>query len=151
MYHHTGQPLPWKHWLKWLAVVDVERQLILAQSARQAPWNDCANLPTLVAEAHQHTPVGCVLADAEFDSERNHTFCREQLEADSIIPAKRQEDLEDSRSAGANESGFPPRKVCPPIPDRNRLLNRQTKTLLPRSRKNCVHASPLGTPPRTYL
>ena len=89
MYHHTQQPLPWRHWLKWLAVVDVDRQLILAQSARQAPWNDCANLPSLVAEAHQHTPVGCVLADAEFDSERNHTFCRQQLKADSIIPAKR--------------------------------------------------------------
>jgi len=63
--------------------------LILAQSARQGPWNDCANLPALVGEAHQHTPVGCVLADAEFDSERNHRFCREQLQADSIIPAKR--------------------------------------------------------------
>jgi hypothetical protein len=30
-----------------------------------------------------------VLADAEFDSERNHTFCREQLKAGSVIPAKR--------------------------------------------------------------
>lgn len=47
------------------------------------------NLPALVAEAHQLTPVGCVLADAEFDSERNHTFCREHLKANSIIPAKR--------------------------------------------------------------
>jgi hypothetical protein len=89
MHHHTQQPMPWKHWLKWLAVVDVDRQLILAQSARQGPWNDCANLPSLVAEAHRHAPVGCVLADAEFDSERNHTFCRQQLKADSIIPAKR--------------------------------------------------------------
>ena len=89
MHHHTQQPMPWKHWLKWLTVVDVDRQLILAQSARQGPWNDCANLPSLVAEAHRHTPVGCVLADAEFDSERNHTFCRQQLKADSIIPAKR--------------------------------------------------------------
>lgn len=89
MHHHTQRPMPWKHWLKWLTVVDVERQLILAQSARQGPWNDCANLPALVAEAHQHTPVGCVLADAEFDSERNHRFCREQLQANSIIPAKR--------------------------------------------------------------
>lgn len=89
MHHHTQQPLPWRHWLKWLAVVDVERQLILAQSARQGPWNDCANLPSLVAEAHRHTIVGCVLADAEFDSERNHTFCRQHLKADSIIPAKR--------------------------------------------------------------
>ena len=89
MHHHTQQPLPWRHWLKWLAVVDVDRQLILAQSARQGPWNDCANLPSLVAEAHRHTIVSCVLADAEFDSERNHTFCRQQLKADSIIPAKR--------------------------------------------------------------
>jgi hypothetical protein len=89
MYHHTQQPLPWRHWLKWLAVVDLKRQLILAQSARQAPWNDCANLPGLVAQAHAHTPIGCVLADAEFDSERNHTFVRQQLHALSIIPAKR--------------------------------------------------------------
>jgi DDE family transposase len=89
MHHHAQQPMPSRHWLKWLTVVDVDRQLILAQSARQGPWNDWANLPSLVAEAHQHTPVGCVLADAEFDSERNHTFCRQQLKADSIIPAKR--------------------------------------------------------------
>ena len=87
---HFGQPQrTWKHWLKWLTVVDVVRQLILAQHARQAPWNDCATLPVLVAEAHRQTPIGCVLADAEFDSERNHTFCREQLQAQSIIPAKR--------------------------------------------------------------
>jgi len=30
MHHHTGRPLPWRHWLKWLAVVDVDQQLILA-------------------------------------------------------------------------------------------------------------------------
>lgn len=89
MHHHTQQPLPWRHWLKWLAVVDVDRQLILAQAARQAPWNDCANLPALVAEAQQQARIGLVVADAEFDSERNHVFIREQLRADSIIPARR--------------------------------------------------------------
>ncbi len=87
---HFGQPRrSWKHWLKWLAVVDLKRQLILSQKARQAPWNDCATLRALVSSAHRHTPIGCVLADAEFDSERNHTFCRQQLKADSVIPAKR--------------------------------------------------------------
>jgi IS5 family transposase len=87
---HFGQKQrSWKHWLKWLIVVDLERKIILAQSARQAPWNDCATLPVLVGQASQQTPIGCVLADAEFDSERNHTFCREQLKAESIIPAKR--------------------------------------------------------------
>ena len=89
MHHHTDKPMPWRHWLKWLTVVDVDRQLILAQSARQGPWNDCANLPALVAEAHQLIPIGCVLADAEFDSERNRKFCSEELKAKCIIPAKR--------------------------------------------------------------
>jgi len=87
---HFGQPRrSWKHWLKWLAVVDLKQQLILSQKARQAPWNDCATLPALVSSARRHLPIGCVLADAEFDSERNHTFCRQQLKADSVIPAKR--------------------------------------------------------------
>src|SRR5262244_928054 len=62
MCHHTQQPLPWRHWLKWLAVVARKRLLILAQSARQAPWNDCANLPAWVAQAHAQIPIGCVLA-----------------------------------------------------------------------------------------
>jgi hypothetical protein len=66
-----------------------DRQLILSQSARQAPWNDCANLPALVAQAHAYTPVGHVLADAEFDSESNDSFVRQQIHALSIIPAKR--------------------------------------------------------------
>jgi len=30
-----------------------------------------------------------VLADAEFDSERNHTYIRQRLGAQSVIPAKR--------------------------------------------------------------
>jgi hypothetical protein len=42
--------------------------------------------PVLVTEAHQHTPIGCVLADAEFDLQRNPS---QQLKADSVIPAKR--------------------------------------------------------------
>ena len=89
LYHHTGQPLPWRHWLKWLVTVDVDRQIILAPAARTGPWNDCANLPLWVEAANQVAPIGLVLADAEFDSERNHTYIRQQLGARSIIPAKR--------------------------------------------------------------
>jgi hypothetical protein len=39
--------------------------------------------------AHEVTPVGLVLADAEFDSERNHRHAREVIGTDSVIPAKR--------------------------------------------------------------
>ena len=84
-----GEGLPWRHWCKWTVVVDVLRRCVLAQAARQGPYNDCATLRPLVSAAHKVTPVGLVLADAEFDSERNHLHVREVIGADSVIPAKR--------------------------------------------------------------
>ena len=39
--------------------------------------------------AEQVTPIRPVVADAEFDSERNHQHIRRVIGADSIIPAKR--------------------------------------------------------------
>lgn len=84
-----GEGLPWRHWCKWTVVIDVLRRCVLAQAARQGPYNDCATLRPLVSAAHEVTPVGLVLADAEFDSERNHRHIRDELGADSVIPAKR--------------------------------------------------------------
>ncbi len=89
MHHHTQKPLPWRHWLKWLLVVDLDQQLVLAQSARTGPWNDCASLPALVGGASRVAKIGLVLADAEFDSERNHRYIRHELGAQSVIPARR--------------------------------------------------------------
>ena len=79
----------WRHWPKWSVAVDVDTQMILSQRVRQGPCNDCALLRPLVADAHRLRPVGLVLADAEFDSERNHRFIRDDLGAISVIPAKR--------------------------------------------------------------
>lgn len=84
-----GEGLPWKHWTKWTIVIDVLRRCVLAQAARQGPYNDCATLRPLVSAAHERIPIGLVLADAEFDSERNHRHIRDVIGADSIIPAKR--------------------------------------------------------------
>ena len=82
-------PFPWRHWTKWLVVADTDSRTILAQSARQGPINDCALLPAVVDRARALVPIGRVLADSEFDSERNHRFIREVVGADSVIPAKR--------------------------------------------------------------
>ena len=84
-----GAGLTWRYWLKWTVVVDVPRRLILAQVARQGPYNDCATLRPLVDAASQVVAIGTVLADAEFDSERNHQHIRQRLGAHSIIPAKK--------------------------------------------------------------
>ena len=84
-----GEGLPWRYWTKWIVAVDVERRAILAQMARQGPWNDGPSLRSLVSAAHALTPVHLVLADAEFDSDLNHKYVRQQIGAQSIIPAKR--------------------------------------------------------------
>jgi hypothetical protein len=67
MHHHGQKPLPWRHWLKWAVAVDLDQQFVLSQLARRGPWNDCANLPAVVAAASEQTRIGLVLADAEFD------------------------------------------------------------------------------------
>lgn len=79
----------WRRWCKWLIAVDIPRRAILAQHARQGPTNDSATLRSVVATANTVVPVGAVVADAEFDSERNHRFIRETLGARSAIPATR--------------------------------------------------------------
>src|SRR3984893_9388379 len=89
MRHHGQKPLPWRHGLKWVVVVDLDQQFLLSQIARRGPWHECANLPAVVQAASEQTRIGLVLADAEFDSERNHTYIRQQLGAQSLIPAKR--------------------------------------------------------------
>ena len=89
MHHHGQKPRPWRHWLKWVVVADLDGKFLLSQIARRGPWNDCASLPAVVETASQQTRIGLVLADAEFDSERNHTYIRKKLGAQSVIPAKR--------------------------------------------------------------
>jgi hypothetical protein len=84
-----GAGLPWRYWLKWVVVVETKHQLLVAQMAKRGPYNDCALLRPLVDIAHQVMPASWVLADAEFDSERNHRHIREVHHMKSIIPAKR--------------------------------------------------------------
>ena len=79
----------WRKWLKWLVLVDTQSQLVLAQEACSGPYNGSAMLRPLVDSAHAITPLGLVLADAEFDSEQNHRHVRQRLGAVSVIPAKR--------------------------------------------------------------
>ena len=35
MHHHGQKPLPWRHWLKWVVVVDLDQQFLLSQIARR--------------------------------------------------------------------------------------------------------------------
>lgn len=84
-----GQGLPRRYWLKWIVVVETQHQLLLGQIAKRGPYNDCALLRPLLDIAHPIVPASWVLADAEFDSERNRKHIRDVHHLKSIIPAKR--------------------------------------------------------------
>jgi hypothetical protein len=84
-----GKPMLWRKWLKWLVLVDTQSQLVLAQEACSGPYNGSAMLRPLADVAYALSPFGWLLADAEFDSERNHRHVREKIGALSAIPAKR--------------------------------------------------------------
>jgi hypothetical protein len=133
----------WRYWLKRIMAVDVDRRVILAQTARRGPMNDCATLRPLVSAAHERVPIALVLADAEFDSERNHQYVRQTLQAQSIIPAKRG-GVADSRRAGLHASGFSRAPIFPARADRKRHLRRQTQALGTRTGSLALYAMPAG-------
>ncbi len=63
----------------------------LTRGLLSGPYDGSAMLRPLVDTAYKVTPLGVVLAEAEFDSEHNHRrHVRERLTAAaSVIPAKR--------------------------------------------------------------
>jgi hypothetical protein len=73
-----GKPMLWRRWLKWLVEVDTQTQPVLAQEACSGPFNGSAMLRTLADVAHALSSYGWLLANAEFDSERNHRHVREK-------------------------------------------------------------------------
>src|SRR5688500_14712112 len=73
----------------WALAMWVEPQLLLAQRVRPGPAGDFGDLVPLATAAHAVLPFGRLVADAGYDSEANHRFCREDLGVDSLIPAKK--------------------------------------------------------------
>ena len=150
MHHHGQKPLPWRHWLKWVVVADLDQQFLLSQIARRGPWNDCANLPAVVEAASQQTRIGLVLADAEFDSERNHTYIRQQLGAQSVIPAKRGKKTWRIHGVRAEmRRAFPRRALPTPISDREPVQFGEAQALGSCARSFAAHAEAPSPAART--
>jgi hypothetical protein len=76
-------------WLKWALALWIEPQMLVAQRVRPGPAGDFGDLVPLAGAAHAVLPFGRLVADAGYDSEANHRFCREDLGVDSLIPAKK--------------------------------------------------------------
>lgn len=48
--------ITWRHWLQWTIALALDYWVILAQTARRGPYNDCATLRLLVDAAHKRGP-----------------------------------------------------------------------------------------------
>ncbi len=68
-------------------VCDSSTHLILAVQLSRGPSPDVDQLKELVLNARFVTPIGSRLADAGYDSESNHQYCRDVLHIKTIIPA----------------------------------------------------------------
>lgn len=144
-HNRGGEPMLWRRWLKWLVVVDTDRQMVLAQEACSGPYNGSAMLRPLVDAAHAVTPLGVVLADAEFDSEHNHRHVHERLAAASVIPAKRgKATWHVSRLPGQDASRLPTSVVPKASAGRERLLSGKTQALGKSTRPKPPNAAEAG-------
>ena len=73
---------------KWAAALWTGPQLVTAQLSKPGPCGDYPDLPPLAERSVASVPGTLILADAGYDSEANHAFCREHLGVGTLIPAK---------------------------------------------------------------
>ena len=73
---------------KWAAALWTGPQLVTAQLSKPGPCGDYPDLPPLAEASIASVPGALIVADAGYDSERNHVFCRERLGVEALIPAK---------------------------------------------------------------
>jgi hypothetical protein len=79
---------PARAYQKWAAALWTGPQIVVAQLSKPGPCGDYPDLPPLASMALASVPGAIVLADAGYDCEANHVFCRERLGVLSLIPAK---------------------------------------------------------------
>lgn len=76
-----------RKWPKWTVVCDTRTHLIAACIVSRGPSLDFPYLPKVMEEANRRMKFDQVLADAGYDSETNHYFCREVLGIRSTVIA----------------------------------------------------------------
>lgn len=76
-----------RRWPKITVVCDTKTHLIAACIVTRGPSHDFANLPKAMSQANQQVHFDQLLADAGYDSEGNHRFCREILGIRSTVIA----------------------------------------------------------------
>ena len=86
--HRARRERKQRAYQKWAAALWIGPQLVTAQLSKPGPCGDYPDLPPLAATSLAAVPGAVVLADAGYDCEANHVYCRDQLGTSALIPAK---------------------------------------------------------------
>jgi transposase len=89
-FKRAGRKHTSRVWTKMTATVDTATHFIAGATVTTGPSNDSPQLTRVVAQASLAVTWDRVLADAAFDSEENHRYCREDRGVRStVIPINR--------------------------------------------------------------
>jgi hypothetical protein len=80
-----------RRFLKLTIGAELRHQLVTSVKVRRGPSNDNVDFAPVVRKAHSIKPIKVGIGDKGYDDEENHVFLREELHADSIIPARYQD------------------------------------------------------------
>lgn len=86
--HRARRERKQRAYQKWAAALWTGPQLVLAQLSKPGPCGDYPDLPPLAEASVAAVSDALILADAGYDCESNHVFCRERLGVHALIPAK---------------------------------------------------------------
>ncbi len=88
-----------KH-LKVALIVEVRKQLIVAQKIRRGPANDSKDFIPLVKKACKVKPIKRAIGDKGYDAEENHRAAREDLGVEETVISPRNEDVPPWKTKG---------------------------------------------------
>jgi Transposase DDE domain len=89
-FKRAGRTHTSRLWTKLTVAVDTTSHFLAGATIAAGPSNDSPQLPRVMAQASLAVTWDRVLADAAFDSEAHHRYCREELGVRStVIPLNR--------------------------------------------------------------
>ena len=89
-----------KRFIKLTIGVELKTQIVTSIKVRRGPANDNRDFTSVVRKAHAVKPIKVGIGDKGYDAEKNHELLRDELHAQSIIPARQQKDVPVWRTRG---------------------------------------------------
>ncbi len=106
----------YRRWTKLTIVCHNASHLIAGGIVSTGPSNDCPYLMPAVTQATENLPIDRLLADAGYDAEANHRFCRQYLGIRSTVIAVNDRYHKQGELTGhyrrQMKKNFPKRKYC---------------------------------------